>query len=194
MTGKDNTDFKLQLPSWYKNNNPNIIKHIESSIRAGNSHFLFQGVVGCGKTTLAKMVYNQIPKRNDDYLYKVRYLNVRELSKRYHHIFYSSYVDKANQIRSLEFSLSPSYVVLDDIGTELDIDLDHKFIGDIIEDRYERIKAEHLFTPLTILTTNLSGEELRNYYGDRVVDRICEMCVICKFTPKSFRKMRVINS
>lgn len=41
---------------------------------------------------------------------------------------------------------------------------------------------------LTVITSNLTGEQLKAKYGDRVYDRLKEMMMVVSFTNKSYRK------
>lgn len=76
-------------------------------------------------------------------------------------------------------------VVLDDIGAECirnEYGVKHDTVGEFIC-QYHRLGRGRLF-----VTTNLSGTELLDRYGGRVVDRLKELCVPIRMTGESKRK------
>lgn len=58
-------------------------------------------------------------------------------------------------------------------------------MGEIMQRRYNRFQSQGIKTHFT---TNLSGADLRARYGERVYDRMKEMCNIVLFNWESFRK------
>ena len=58
-------------------------------------------------------------------------------------------------------------------------------MAEIVQRRYNRFQAQGVKTHFT---TNLSAAEMRARYGDRVFDRMKEMCNIVLFNWESFRK------
>ena len=76
-------------------------------------------------------------------------------------------------------------LLLDDVGVD---QFEYKEYGNairpfvkVIEERYNRQ------LPL-VVSTNLTGEEIRATYGERTIDRIKEMAVGIKYKGESFRK------
>lgn len=63
------------------------------------------------------------------------------------------------------------YLIIDDIGSEKVTDFVIEFIYTIVNRRYENQKR-------TILTTNLQFKEFGDRYGDRILSRIAEMCIM----------------
>jgi DNA replication protein DnaC len=87
--------------------------------------------------------------------------------------------------------LRGDFVILDDIGSEKPRTAGSRsFMEDIIEDRYDWIMKG--LGKRTVFTTNLTGSELAELYGDRVVDRLQEAFIIMKFKNYSFRKNKNI--
>jgi len=81
------------------------------------------------------------------------------------------------------------YACFDDFGAE-----NHESVifgnrvivmAEIVQRRYNRFQAQGVKTHFT---TNLSAAEMRARYGDRVFDRMKEMCNIVLFNWESFRK------
>ena len=76
-------------------------------------------------------------------------------------------------------------LMLDDIGTEpatfKEYGYEYAPFAKIVEERYNRR------LPM-VVSTNLSGEEIRTIYGERTIDRIKEMSVGIRYEGKSYRK------
>jgi DNA replication protein DnaC len=175
---------KFELPDNYVINNPNIIKLVKD-VYDKQFHLLFMGVVGSGKTYLAQLI-----ARTD----KFKFIKAREAYSEYLRVRNGDYSDKHEAIRKAQSQLCGENVIFDDIGSEKPkTEAAHSFIESLMEDRYDRIKKG--FPKKTIFTTNLNGEGIRDFYGDRVYDRITEVFTICRFKPKSFResKLKVVE-
>lgn len=63
------------------------------------------------------------------------------------------------------------YVFIDDIGAEKTSDFVIEFLYILVNRRYENMKR-------TVLSTNLSLAEFAERYGDRILSRISEMCIL----------------
>ncbi len=81
-------------------------------------------------------------------------------------------------------------MVIDDIGTEprtmKDYGTETAPFAELVLQAYERAQTSDL--PILIMATNLNASELSQRYGDRVIDRLREMCEFVTFTGESFRK------
>lgn len=82
--------------------------------------------------------------------------------------------------RVLDEVRSRRVVILDDIGTESWGNFREPAIPVIIDGLEKR-------DGLLVATSNLSGEQMYERYGERVVDRIAKLCKIVRFDGKSFR-------
>jgi len=201
------SQFEIRYPKGYKKNNKNIIERVEKDLLLyGNNiidgvehsdmkvsaHYLFQGVVGCGKTTLAKLIFNNCKT-------KIRHMDSKMISTRslyeeYLRLMSSTYTDKNDAIRALSDVTKKEVLLMDDLGDEKpNTDAAHDYIGGLIEKRYEHIRYHYPLSNLncvTIITTNLTGQQIVDLYGSRVYDRIQEIFVICKFNDVSFREKK----
>ena len=72
-------------------------------------------------------------------------------------------------------------ISIDDIGTEPQSQFRNCAFADLV-DRAEKKGG------LMIITTNLNGEQLRERYGDRVLDRLRGLTRQVYFTGQSFRE------
>lgn len=74
-----------------------------------------------------------------------------------------------------------SLLVLDDLGTELVTPTWQQALDDILDFRYQH-------SARTILPTNLTAEEFKKRYGDRISDRIREGGTVKELSGKSMRR------
>ena len=72
------------------------------------------------------------------------------------------------------------FLILDDMGTEKITDWVNEKLYQIINYRYENFKS-------TVLTTNLSGDQLADRLGERIPSRIAQMCLSKKMEDKDYR-------
>lgn len=131
------------------------------------------GYVGTGKTHLAVSIV--------DHIARIKYRKIGSF------ILFESVpelMDRIRERRSMSWLRNTlnacDLLVLDDLGTEHITDWSTQIIHDIVDIRY-RIKKH------TIITTNLSLEEVKEEYGERMFSRIYEMCQGVKFTGKDYR-------
>lgn len=84
----------------------------------------------------------------------------------------------------LQNNFGSKILLIDDLGTEPERCLiygeDHHPLSDMLMRRYEN-------NATTIIATNLSGDDIRLRYGDRVYDRILEMFFSILYTSPSYR-------
>lgn len=137
------------------------------------------GGCGNGKTTFVKafqQILNKFEiKVDDDYSerYSIRIVNARDLAR----VCKEDY----DEWRSLCYK---RMLAIDDFGTEPLEVMDYGNvlypITDLLTTRYDR----HLYT---ILTTNLTPQEIRPRYGDRIADRLNEMMGKVIFANSTYR-------
>ena len=63
--------------------------------------------------------------------------------------------------------VKPRLLILDEVGADYGTEHSKTILFDIINKRYENIKP-------TIVLTNLDAAALREYFGERIVDRLRE--------------------
>lgn len=86
-------------------------------------------------------------------------------------IEYRDYMQKGFYYENLTELLNQDYLFIDDIGSEKTSDFVIEFLYMIVNKRYENMKR-------TVFTTNLTLEDFKNRYGDRILSRIAEMCIL----------------
>lgn len=155
-----------------------------------NKGLLAMGDVGNGKSLNFKIyatiyhkiqieidgkIFSPLGNVNDD---KFLFCHVREMESKVR-IEGETYIDRLSKVKQL---------VVDDLGDEKD---DFKDWGttrnpviDIVSYRYNHMYSHGL---ITHFTTNKNASELKKRYGDRVIDRLREMCIQVNVKGKSKR-------
>ena len=177
-------DDKIVFPDHFQNVNANLIKQLEEDIKEEEGfYYLLAGVVGCGKTLMANIIARTI---YNIYGFSFRFRSASKLYSEYLDLMDSKGSDKYSLLRKLRHALCGPCIIFDDIGDEQpDTEKAHKFIGTLISARYDAWQKGNIL--FTIDTTNLSGRELRDTYGDRVTDRLLEMNLFIHMKKTNFR-------
>lgn len=154
-----------------------VARHLTGASPNG---LLFCGTTGNGKTTLVLALQNAVawlrgrgmlpPEQMRYDLDTVRMVEARHVAATYK-------VERARYHRI-------GILAIDDVGTEAVEVVDY---GNVIEPITELIEARYARGLFTIITTNLTGQELRQRYGARVVDRMNEMMHVIVFKNSSYR-------
>ena len=114
-----------------------------------------------------------IPKPYNEDTYGVRIVDAK----------YIAYLCK-NNYEAYRKLISADMQGIDDLGTEpsevLDYDNVYTPVIDLLTKRYE----EQLFT---VITTNLTPQQIREHYGDRIADRLNEMVKKIVFNNCTYR-------
>ena len=133
----------------------NVKKAIKKAIDKNKGLFIY-GDTGTGKTyTCHAIAKNKGKVENFVYLL----------------IEYRDYLQKGHYYDQIKYLVDQEYLFIDDIGSEKTSDFVIEFLYMVINKRYENMKR-------TVLTTNLSLEDFSERYGDRILSRITEMCVL----------------
>lgn len=138
---------------------------------------MFCGVCGNGKTTLMYALQNVINAVNDaggfDGKTGMKIAEAKEVAQA---------ANNAKEFRALK---SQPMLAIEDMGREpaevLNFGNVLNPVVDLIEYRYDN----QLFTAIT---TNLTGEQIREKYGKRIADRFNEMLHVVIFKNNSYRK------
>ena len=145
-----------------------------------SSHFgiMLCGGCGNGKSTVLyafQLLLNslRIPKPDNDGTYGIRIEDAK----------YIAYLCKNNN-ESYRNLFKVDMLGIDDLGIEpaevMDYGNVYTPVIDLLTERYE----EQLFT---IITTNLTPQQIREHYGDRIADRLNEMVKKIVFSNGTYR-------
>jgi len=176
----------LQFPEWYVKPKP-IIDYIEKCLQTKDPFaMLFVGKVGCGKTYLAEQVYNYIETENsNNHRIKMLFSSAAEVYREYLAALTKQNSDKNDLIARIESYLTWDVVVLDDLGKEMDTGAAKTFFSNLLCIQYDAFREGKLNR--SIITTNYSGEQLKQLYGEHVVSRLVEYYTIVEFKAGDYR-------
>ncbi len=139
---------------------------------------MLTGPVGCGKTTLMKLIrFFQTQQE----VYSVK--SCREIS--------FEFIAKGFEvIHKYSTGENRKVYCFDDLGTEQNLKYygnECNIMAEILLNRYDQFIAHGT---ITHLTTNLSASEIESYYGNRVRSRMREMFNVIAFNKESKDKRR----
>jgi DNA replication protein DnaC len=143
-----------------------------------------RGPVGCGKTHLMKAILNHLINWKIDLESK----NQHSPMKLYW-ISMSAYLDELRKEKfdSKKKAKDATVLFIDDIGTSTKTDWVTDQVFQLIDYRAERSLQ-------TFLTSNLKVSDLEPIYGDRVVSRICSMCIPVELVGSDHRMQEMKNN
>lgn len=151
-------------------------KSIHAYVSAGKG-LILKGSVGTGKTTLAIAIMREAVEHG----IRCQFISNISLQDTLLNLLNSNRQELANYEKSIR---TVPLLVIDDFGAESDrtnqswiVDK----IGSIIGERYDAMLP-------TIITTNLSRDELKSRYHERIYDRLRETCEVINFKGDSLRK------
>lgn len=136
---------------------------------------LLSGPVGCGKTTLMKLLRHLVPHHRS---YEV--IPTRNIVFGFNHIGFKTIEDYGNS----------GFICFDDLGVEpvgRYYGKDYNVIGEILLSRYDLYLDQRVKTHAT---TNLNAEELEERYGSRVRSRMRQIFNLVAFEPRTNDKKK----
>lgn len=122
---------------------------------------IFVGKPGTGKTHLAVGIALHILKQERSALF----VTVQRLIRRVKDSWNRANEETESQVISL--FTEPQLLILDEVGVQFGSDFERQVLFDVLNERYERRRP-------TILLSNIPGNELGQYLGERVTDRLRE--------------------
>ncbi|CAL66346.1 ATPase [Christiangramia forsetii] len=168
---KKDREILLKLCSYFIRDKENC-KKFDIDIDKG---LLLTGPVGCGKTSLMKLLHFLVPHQR-----KYVLMPCRNIVFAFNHIGYKTIEDYGES----------SFFCFDDIGVEpmgRHYGKDCNVIGEILLSRYDLFLETNLKTHAT---TNLNAEELEERYGNRVRSRMRELFNLIAFDEKDRDKRK----
>jgi DNA replication protein DnaC len=132
-----------------------------------NKGILLTGPVGCGKTSLMNLM-KYLSQPNQKFFVKP----TREISFEF---IQDGYEVIHRYSKGKLYESEPKTICFDDLGTENNIKYygnECNVMAEILLSRYDLFTTKKLQTHIT---TNLSGSEIENHYGNRVRSRLREM-------------------
>lgn len=164
----------------------NAVKTCQNFIKNFNSDYhnlFFYGTVGTGKSFLSGCVAKELIESGHSVIYFSATGLFDLLSKN------SFDYKNRDELRDAYADLYQcDLLIIDDLGTELT----NQFVTSQL---FALLNERHMGKKATIISTNLSLEELRNRYSDRIFSRITSNYEICKLSGQDIRmyKKRLMN-
>jgi len=163
---KKDKDILLKLCSYFIKDKENC-KKFDIDLDKG---LLLTGPVGCGKTSLMKLLHFLVPHQR-----KYVVMPCRNIVFAFNHLGYKTIEDYGES----------NFFCFDDMGVEpmgRHYGKDCNVIGEILLSRYDLFLETKLKTHAT---TNLNAEELEERYGNRVRSRMRELFNLIAFDKKA---------
>ena len=123
---------------------------------------IFSGKVGTGKTHLAAGVALRIMSRYNKHAV---FITVQRLIRSVRDTWSKN--SERSESDVIASFVAPDLLILDEVGVQSGSDNEKQILFDVLNERYEKRKS-------TLLLTNLSVTECRQFLGDRVFDRLRE--------------------
>ena len=159
----------------------NAVKECKNFIKtfdSGYHNLFFYGTVGTGKSFLSGCIAKELIESGHSVIYFSAAGLFEILSK---NIF--DYKNKDGTVGSYENLNDCDLLIIDDLGTEYTKNIAPSVLFSLLNER-------HLNKRSTIISTNLSLEDVRNRYSDRVFSRITSHYNLCKFTGPDIRMLQ----
>ena len=138
----------------------------------------FYGTVGTGKSFLSACIAGAVMEKG----YTVLYYSASALFDRLASLSFDYRF--RDEMRTLSDDLYHcDLLIIDDLGTELT----NQFVSAQL---FTCLTERHLNRKATIISTNLSLEEMQRRYSDRLFSRITSSYTICKLTGKDIRILK----
>jgi DNA replication protein DnaC len=168
-SGVNLTNFKLAVKA-----SENFIKFFNAPYQ----NLLFYGTVGTGKSFLSGCIAKELLDQGYLVLYFSSQTLFDTLSK-----YTFNYQNKGNESDLLNDIFSCDLLIIDDLGTEMS----SKFVSSQL---FKCVNERHLRKKSTIISTNLSLEQLLNVYSERIFSRITTQYTVFKLTGDDIRRLQ----
>lgn len=159
----------------------NTVKECRNFIKTFDSDYhnlFFYGTVGTGKSFLSGCIAKELIESGHSVIYFSAAGLFETLSR---NMF--DYKNKDEALSLHKDLYDCDLLIIDDLGTEYTSNVTVSVFFSLLNQR-------HLGKRSTIISTNLSLEDLRNRYSDRVFSRITNQYTICKFTGPDIRMLQ----
>ena len=155
-------DFYKKNPTYYDvmHKNVEFLKdYAESFDPKSSQSILLMGGTGLGKTHLSSAVAQKVIEKGND----VFYTGAIDLVSQFEIQRFKTYNNEPNEL--IERYFECDLLIIDDLGTEIVNQFSVSTLYNVINDRLSRRKP-------TIVSTNLSQEDIKKKYTDRIVSRM----------------------
>ena len=134
-------------------------QNFDQVIKTGRSA-IFVGKPGTGKTHLAIGIALSIMQQQRSPVF----VTVQRLIRR---VKDSWRTKEETESEVIDAFASPDLLILDEVGVQFGSEFEKQLLFDVLNERYEKLKP-------SILLSNIPSEQLSDYLGERVTDRLRE--------------------
>ncbi|MEE1050489.1 MAG: ATP-binding protein [Lachnospiraceae bacterium] len=160
----------------------NVSLHFARQFGREYSNLYFFGTVGTGKSFLSVCIAREVLSAG----YSVLYFSAASLFDRLAGLVYN-YRSREDFQHFVDDLYHCDLLIIDDLGTELT----NQFVSAQL---FACINERHLNRKPTVISTNLSLEDLQKRYSDRVFSRITSGYICCKLTGKDIRLLKKVRT
>lgn len=160
--------FKIQSESNHEQEVFNNARRIARDYIQGKKfNTVFVGGAGRGKSHLAMAILQEVNEALKDKKFSCLFMNISELVREIKNSW--NYTDKKDLEEKLTTLMRDvDLLVIDDIGTESTFSKDNSWVQGVIYNIYNAREGN------TIITSNMTGKEMKNAYDDKIISRIME--------------------
>ncbi len=155
-------------------------EYAESFDSKASQSILMMGGTGLGKTHLSSAVARKVIEKGND----VFYTGAIDLFSQFEIQRFKSYNNEPNEL--IERYFECDLLIIDDLGTEMINQFSVSTLYNLLNDRLSRKKP-------TIVSTNLSQEDINKKYTDRITSRLFGEYRILAFVGMDIRKQKLLK-
>ena len=141
-------------------------------------NIIFYGTVGTGKSFLSNCIAKEVIEQGHSVIYFSATNFFETLAK-----YTFDYKSKDELASIYEDIYTCDLLIIDDLGTEMT----NKFASSQL---FSCLNERHLGRKSTIISTNLSLEDLCDTYSERIFSRIMNYFLLCKIVGPDIRRLK----
>ncbi len=157
-----------------------LLKYAESFDEKTSPSILMMGGTGLGKTHLSSATAKRIIEKGKD----VFYTGAIDLFSQFEMQRFKSYTNEPNEL--IERYFECDLLIIDDLGTEMINQFSISTLYNLLNDRLSRKKP-------TIVSTNLSKDDIQKKYTDRITSRMFGEYQVLFFMGTDIRAQKIIR-